>query len=320
MYPAYTKLKGVYDFSESLLCDQLEANLITFFSWGLLNIGAFANVKYHGASPYIQDASRLRPISDKKFNSGQLWEGFRNDWIWESGVDYPVQPIPISGVYVNGTFYAGNHPTYGHKIDYPHGRIIFNNPISLNSVVNIEYSFRYYNIQSADAEWFREIMFNSFRVDDSKFLQYGSGVAEVLAQDHIQLPAIVVEVVPRRTFYGSELGGGQYINQDVLFHVFTENPWDRKKLLDIITYQNDRTLWLFDKNIMAQQDRYPLDYNGSIRPGAITYPVMVLPSGQNGFAWKKATFINMSSIESISAPPLYQAVVRATINIEFPEL
>jgi hypothetical protein len=315
-----TKLKGIYDLSDFTLNDQIEDNIIMFFNWGLLQIGAFSTVRYHKTTPVGKDMSRLRPVEDPNYQRGQVWEAFKNDWVWESGVEFAYQPIQVSGVYINGTFYSGNHPTYGHKVNYPLGRILFNSVLPLNTVVNVEYTYRNYTFQSADVPWFRQIMFNAFSVTEDNFQLYGSGVWSVLSEDRVQLPAIIVETVPKRTFKPMALGGGQIIYQDVMFHVFTENPWDRKKIIDAISLQNDKTIVMFDKNIMASQDRYPLDYYGSVNQGAITYPVMVLPSGQGGFAWKKLRFMGMTTSESVAAPPLYQAAVRATCEIYFGEI
>jgi hypothetical protein len=306
----YTKLKGVTDIGDSLLNDQLESNLIAFFDWGLINVGAFFN------TVLADDKSRLRPIDDPRYVAGTMWEPYRNNIVWETGIEYKQQPIRISGVYVNNAFYpTSTTGVYSHYFDYEQGRLVFNNPVSTNSVVKMEYTARYFNFTTADAPWFRQVMFNSFRVDDNQFLQFGSGVWSVLGQNRVQLPAVVVECVPKRTFEGYQIGGGQIIKQDILYHIFTENPWDRKTVLDIISYQNMKTIHSFDNNLLAEQNKFPFDDNGALVSGALTYPEMV-----GTYYWKTIFFNGMSSQESISAPPLYQAVVRSTCEIVFPEL
>jgi hypothetical protein len=315
--PTYTRLKGIQNINDSTLCDQLESNLIEFFNWGLLCIGGFANAATGVVGVVGGDVSRLRPVIDPGYTDGQVWEGFRQNWVWESGIEYPVQPVQVSGVYVNGMFYPSNSVgQYAHHVNYPWGRIVFDTALPLTSVVQANYSYRLFTIQSSDQQWFRQVMFESFRVDNSDFLQYGSGVWNVLAENRVQLPAIIVDVIPRRNIFGYELGGTSTIQQDVLFHIFTEDPSNRKLLMDIISYQKDKTIPLFDKNAMAAQNRFPLDYNGAIAPGALTYPALVQPIGQGGFYWNHGTtFLNMGMQETISMPPLYQAVVRATMEI-----
>lgn len=314
--PTYTKLKGISDISESTLCDQLETNIIEFFNWGLLGIGAFFNVSVD------LDEARFRPVEHPETNKqGKIWEPFRNNIIWESGVEYGLQPVSISGVYVNGTFYPSNTTgQYSHHIDYLHGQLVFDNQLPITTEVRVEYSYRYFNFTTSDASWFRKVMFESFRVDDNQFLQYGSGVWAELSQNRVQLPAVVVEAVPRRKFSGYQIGGGQLVNQDILFHVFTENPWDRKTMMDIISYQNEKTIKTFDKNLIAQQGRFSLEENGSIAPGALTYPYLIAPTGEGGFFWKNITLNGVTSQETISMPPLYQAVVRGTFEVILPEI
>jgi hypothetical protein len=314
--PTHTKFKGVKDISDSLLCDNLESNMIQFFNWGMLCIGGFNDVIYGNASgAFGGDMSQLTPMKDVSYLDGQVWQGFRQDWVWESGVEYNTQPIPISGVWVNNIFYSSNDSQYSFHIDYPGGRIIFDNPLPITTKVNASYSYRDYTIQSSDTRWFRQIMFESFRVDKSDFLQYGSGVWNVFAQNRIQLPAIVVEVVPRRQMFGYELGGKTTFHQDVLFHIFTEQPFDRKLAMDIITYQKEKTIPLFDKNLVVANNRFPLDANGSVASGALCFPDLVKPTGQGGFFWQGGTFLQMNTQETISMPPLFQAVVRATMEV-----
>lgn len=313
--PSYARLKGIQNITDVTLCEQLESNMISFFNWGLLCIGGFGNVE--APDLWGGDMSRLRPVKDSNYLPGQVWEGARQDWVWESGIDYSVQPIPVTGVYVNGVFHPGNETgTYAHHIDYPRGRIIFDNPIPYKtSVVQASYSYRLYTFQSSDVPWFRQVMFESFRIDDSQFLQYGSGVWNVLADQRVQLPAVVVEVVPRRQMYGYELGGTTQFHQDILFHIFTENPDDRKRILDIISYQKDKTLPLYDKNLIAQNNAWALTWEGALTSGAKCFPDLVLPTGLGGYFWRGGTFFQMSTQETISAPPLYQAVVRSTFEV-----
>jgi hypothetical protein len=313
--PSYARLKGIRDIKEVTLCEQLETNMIEFFSWGLLCIGAFGNVRLGLGTQTGRDMSTLRPVKDQYYQDGQVWEGFRQDWVWESGVDYPVQPIQVSGVYINNIFYptASTTGTYAHHVDYPRGRVVFNQPLFYqNTAVQAEYSYRLYSFQSADQPWFRQVMFQSFRIDDSQFLQFGSGVWNALIESKVQLPVVVVEVVPRRQMFGYEHGGTIEIHQDILYHIFSETPYDRKVMMDIITYQKEKTIPLFDKNMMVSQSAWPLAWDGSIAPGAKSFPDLVKPTGDGGFYWRGGTFLQMGTQETISTPPLYQAVVRST--------
>lgn len=322
MAATYTQLKGVTHIGNSTLCEQLKANLVEFFNWSFLGIGAFTNVDRSSGAPYgSASPAQLRLVEDKNYNLGQVWEANRQDWVWQSGVEYAYQPIHVSGVYVNNVFHpAGSTGTYEHSINYPMGQVLFSSAISASSVVEVNYSYRNVSFYTSDAPWFREVMFNSYRVDDPQFQQYGSGAWSILSQNRIQLPAVIIETVPRRQLVPLELGGGQWVRQDVLFHILAETTWDRDKLFDIITYQKDRTILAFDKNAMATADKFPLDYQGSLVSGAMMYPDLIKSSSDGGFFWKKMFVKDMQSQDSPSIPPLYRAAVRGTFEIDFPEI
>jgi len=323
--PSWTTLKGVTEIGNSFLCDQLKSNLVEFFNWGLLEIGGFTNVSRGSGSIFgtgSASSAKLRLANDPNYTIGQVWEGHRQDWVWQSGLSYQYQPTIISGVYVNNNFYgSGTTGTYAHKIDYPNGRVIFNNAISTTGVVELNYSYRYCSFYTSDTTWFKEVLFNSYRVDDTQFLQKASGVWDVLAQNRVQLPAVIIETVPRRKLRPMQLGGGQWVEQDVLFHILSENTWDRDKLIDIISYQKDRTILSFDKNAMGETNSFPLDYSGSLRSGAKSYPALVASSGDGGYFWKKIFIKDMITQETGgSNPPLFRAVVRGSFEIDFPEI
>lgn len=318
MSEPYLNLKGIRSLSDVGMQEQLRANLIAFFNWGLLNKGGFTSVTRTGSG----NRHLLRPVTeDPKFSNGKVWEAFRGDWVWETGVEYATQPIGVSGVYVNNVFYPiGTTGANAFHINYPLGRVVFDNAIPTNSTVSVEYSFRYYNFTTSDVPWFREFLFNSYRLDSPHFNQQGSGAwANTVGATRVQMPAVVVEVSPRRTLVPLQLGGGHWVRQDVLFHIFAQEPWERDRLVDFITHQRDKTILSFNKNLMAANDAFPLDYRGSLRTNPKMYPDLVAPTSAGGFFWKKIFFREMIGQDTISAPPLYRAVVRGTFEMDFPE-
>lgn len=318
---SYLRLKGITEIGHSTLCDQLKVNVVEFFNWGLLEVGAFSNVSLGQLGSYGGDMSQLRLSSDPNFIYGQVWESFRQDWVWQSGLDYSYQPKIVSGVYVDDYFFPSSTTgIYQHSIDYKNGRVVFSNPINTSSKVQVEFSYRTYTFYTSDEPWFREVIFNSHRVDDSQFLQQGSGIWSTLSQNRFQLPSVVVETVPRRDFIPKQLGGGMWVYQDVIFHILSENPWDRDKLIDIITYQKNKTILSFDKNRLYENNAYPLDDNGDIKDGALSYPDLVKPSGEGGYFWKKIYINDMKTQEVTSTPPLYRAIVRGTFETDFSNL
>lgn len=319
--PTHTSFHNVSEIGRALLSEQLETNLTSWFNWCFLGIGGFFNVRVPTSGYFGGDMHRLRRVEDPYYQAGQVWQGFRHDWVWETGVEYPQQPIRVSGVYVNSAFYPSSTTgAYKHHVNYPLGRVVFDSPISPTSLVACEYSYRYVQFTTPNVPWWREIQQDSFRVDDSQFGQVGSGAWAMLAQNRIQLPAVVVEVQPNAKRKGLQLGGGDIVSQDVVFHVIAETPWDRNQLHDTITFQWQKRIIAFEKNWMADSGCYPLDENGTPVSGAKMYPDLVKATGEGGFGWQQIRFKEFTGFpvpKEVTAP-LYVCKVRGTFEIDMP--
>lgn len=314
--PTYTTLKQVTHISDSLLSDILESNIASFFQWGTLGVGGFYNVSITSSGEYGGNQSRLRMVTDPAYVDGQVWEGFRKDWVWESGVEYAQQPISISGVYVNGGFHpASGIGAYKHIVDYPHGRVVFDTAIPKTSQVNCEYSYRLYQFYTADVPWWQDIQPNSFRVDDNQFLQQGSGAWDILSEYRIQLPAVVVEAATRTSREGKQLGGGDIVYQDVLFHIMTEDRWHFKWLHDTITNQWQKRLNAYDKNKLLANDAFPINAYGSLKPSGLMYPDLVNPTGN--YYWGQIRFDGRTSSQNQgNLGSINYCTVRSTVSTD----
>jgi hypothetical protein len=102
--PTHTEFKGTDNVTETKLSGQLEANLKLFIDWALLGTGAYTNVTLPASPTTTPGRHRLRLSDDPSMSSGRVWEAFRKDWVWETGVNRTVAPISVSGVWVNGSF------------------------------------------------------------------------------------------------------------------------------------------------------------------------------------------------------------------------
>lgn len=315
----YTKLNGVSSFAAPYLMNELETNLKMYFDWGLLGIGGWSNVSVPTTGAYGGNLHELQPVYDPSYTDGQVWQAFRKDWVWETGVEYldsttNPEPTRITGVRVDSTYYGTGDSTYGWHANYPLGRVVFDTAIATTSTVELDYSYRFVQIYRADdAPWWQELQYQSFRADDSHFSQFGTGDWSVGAHHRVQMPAMVVEAVPRGSAAGYELGNGALeVNQDVMFHVVAENRYDRNNLLDIIRLQYDNIIWLFNSQSVAEATGYPLDYRGML-VGSNMYPDLV---ETGAYRWYECRFtdVNISEVESIN-PNLHQGTVRATLEV-----
>lgn len=322
--PTYTHLAGFGDGAadQKTFTEQLQENLVEFFNWGLLEAGGYSDILVSNVGvPDPTDDCNLLPNHMPGVADGRIWQAPYRNWVWESGLESSRQPVAISGVYVNGTF--SPTPSSGtaneHYINYPEGRVVFTSPIATNSVVQAEYSYRWVNFYDQSVPWFRDVIFDAFRYETTPDV-HPSGIIGLLNENAVQLPAVVVETVATRKFLPKQLGDrSQWIFQDFLFHVVCDNAADRSAILDIVTLQKDKTIYLFDANARAAADKYPLDWHGSPVDGAMTYPVLV-SDPPTGFRYKKCFFSNMVGQETSVRLPLFRAIIRVTLEVEFTEL
>jgi hypothetical protein len=309
----FTNFKNVSDFFKAQETDAVSQSLRSWLDWAFLEIGAFASTSVATSGYYGGDTSRLRPVSDPYYTDGQVWEGFRSNWVYESGTTYGLSPIRISGVYINGSLTPVGS---GYSINYPLGRVVFNSGIGTGSVIRCEYSYKYVNVSSSDVPWFREFQFDSQRIDSSNFLQVASGTWNTLAQSRVQLPAVVVEPTNRISFQGAQLGGGLWRNQDFLFHIFAETPWDRNSIADILVSQKDKTIFVYDPNKIAASGVFPLAMDGSVNPLGLMYPDLV--AERNPYRLRRCMIVETGADDFNNNQPLYISVIRLTCETQLP--
>ena len=274
-------LKGFVTVFDSLLADAIQDGLVEYFDWELLNKGNYFNVTL-GETVDGKDYSRLKVSTNENYAPGKAWEGFRKNWVWQSGVNHNPAPIVgsnvskpgISGVYINDVFYSSTTSgTYSHYVDYYNGRVIFNTPIPTGSKVQAEYSYKWIGVDYANnLPWLKDAQLNT--LDPGDFLT-NKDKWNLPPELRVQFPMIAVEVVPMRNFKGFQLGGGQLVKTDVIFHCLAEDEITRNKLIDIVSFQNDGSMYLFNSNAIAQNNDFPIDYRGCPVSGAKTYDQLV---------------------------------------------
>jgi hypothetical protein len=312
-----TRFTGVSHVGRPLQSDILETSFMSFIQWSFLGIGAFSNVYLGASGAFGGQQSKLRGVTDPRYTQGRVWETFRTNWVWESGIEYGYQPIRPSGVWVNSTFYpASTTGSFSHYFDYPRGRVVFDNAIPASSLVQMEYSYRTVHVDSSRKPWFQSVQMDSYRLDNPQFLQQGSGAWNVLAENRIQLPAVVVEVVPRTRHFPLEIGTTARIHQQtVVLHVLAETPWERDQLHDVFVNQYQKRIVGIDKDAMAKANAYPLQYNGTLASGAIMYPQMI---SATGYPWRQISWIDVTSSPVAELPPLYWAAVEVKAQVDLP--
>lgn len=297
-------------------------NFINFYDWGLLDAGGFYNIQMPQSGIYGGDRHKLRLVDSPNYTSGQVWEGYRQNWVWEGSgnIDGTTQqPIDISGVYVDSTFYSVDNLTKPFYVDYKLGRVVFDSAQSTSSNVQIEYSHkRVQVVPSEGISWIRQLQQNSFR-NEADFQVQGSGGWAQLGQTRIQLPAIAVEVVPAVNTKPYQLGGGQWVHSDVVFYIMTENHWECVNLIDTIVNQNDRSIELFNPTQVAMSGASPFTFeNGRQRELAgHANPSGLYPNLVENYPWSKCWIFDTrgNDITQLSTE-LYMGVTRCTTEVK----
>ena len=306
---------NVSSIGDNYLLNQLEDNLKSFLDNGFLHIGAFVNVDIPTSGLYGGVFSDLKPSTQPGFKPGQIWQSFKKDWVWETGIDYNgYSPINFSGLYINNTFYAA--PTgsgnFSYAINYPLGQVVFDKPISSNATVKAEYSYRWCQVyKSSNNQHWQELQELSYK-PAPQINQSSSGDYNLAASHRIQMPAIIIEPISRSYSKPWQIGGSAFaVDQDVLLHVFTENAHDNNKIVDIIRLQKDKTISLYDINKVVNSGVYSLNYNGSLNPSGLCYDDLL-----NNFRWKPCFFkeISVLNMES-SNKNLYWCTLRVTSQV-----
>ena len=312
----HTRLARLSNAQDSTLSNILLDNFISLYDWGFLDRGQFYNIDIPESGIYGGDKHKLRLAEDPNYSDGQVWEGYRQNWVWESGISATTeQPIRISGVFVDNTFYATGNVTKPFYIDYPNGRVVFDTAITSTSTVQLEYSHKWVQVVPAQGvPWFRQIQQRSFR-NEEDFQVSSSGGWVQLGQTRIQLPAVAIEVIPARSMQGYQLGGGQWINSDVVFYVISENHWECTNLMDSILYQNDRTVHLFNPTAVAISGVFPFNYRNELNENAI--PSGLYPNMIDDFYYNRC-WISESRGNEISqlSPDLYVGSTRCSTQVK----
>jgi hypothetical protein len=282
-----TTFKGFNNIGDSSPTELIKTSLVYWLNHGFVDKGAYFNVNIPTSGEYGGSEHQLRPVQEPGMTDGRVWESFRSDWVWESGLSQPTQPIRVSGAFVGNTFHVAGDD---HYVDYVNGQIVFDTAIATTSVVTAEYSFRWIHAyDGSEIPWFRETQFSSQRIDTDTFLNGGSGDLSTLSRTRMQLPAVVMELVDA-TMSPRQLGLGQWLHQDVIFHVIAEDGNTADKIADYLSQQNDKTIYLFNSDLVADSGTFPLDYRGSVASGAKTYPQLVEAVEDGGFRWRKLRF------------------------------
>ncbi len=303
-------LKGNKNFYEYEGSDILAGNLKEFFQYGFTEMGAYTAIKFNLATSGYTNLKRV--YDDRYGGFGRVYEGLGPSWVWESGISpigMSISPFQVSGVYVNNTFYPVNTSgSHSFVVDYSHGRVIFSSGLIEPTSVKCEYTMRDIAIYMSDSpQWKTMVEEISDRYDELEDLA-PSGISTILKEKRVWLPCVIIDVKDR-TNKGLQLGGGEYSDYLVFYHVFSDKAFSNKRLADTISNQFQKVLTLYDIN----QSPQPLRFDGSIANGAQTYPQLANRNG--AYFWTFAQIMNTNGGPVDNIFDLYRSECRHSIEV-----
>ena len=314
----------------NFVSNQLEYNLAAFIDYGILYAGGFINVQanvgntnVHGAEP-----DRLYPVNDPNYKNGQVWQTMRKNWVYETGIGGAglydgaysshgnTTPYTITGIILNETGKISNTAvgTYAHEKDYKNGRIIFDTKIPTTTKLRLSYAYKWVQVYTyADAEWWQELQYaTDENTSDHKTRDKGDFFVD--PKNRVQLPAVVLEIVPRSSSSPYRLGDkSMVLDQDILIHIVADNYYDRNNITDMIRMQEDRVIKMYDINTVAKSGVYTYDIDGTLNSTRKDYSELV---NLDDYFYNTCRLKNMvvSSVESPN-PDLFESTIRTTAEI-----
>jgi hypothetical protein len=107
-----------------------------------------------------------------------------------------------------------------------------------------------------------------------------------------------------------------WVDQDVLLHIFADSDAARNNLVDALSLLKDQSLLLFDANRRRAAGDFDLDALGSPRAGASNYPALLRPY-PDGYLASQGWFPRTQPSPVETSLPLFRGVVRATFRTDW---
>lgn len=304
--------KGNRSFYKFEISDILSYNLKNWVDYGLLELGAYTAAKFDLPTSGL---TNLKAVYDPRYGgAGRVYEGMGPSWAWETDVSTvsganDSNVFQVSGVYINNTFYPiGTSGVYSFYVDYLNGRVIFDNAQSgIN--VKAEYVFRDIDVFSIDSHKWKTIVDEySKRFEDLEELS-PSGMASILKEHRVWLPCVVVDVretQPRPL----QLGGGEIVDAEIDYHIFSENSYVNRRIGDTLNNQYHKRLNLYD----ISSAPHPYYANGALYSGALTYPQ--LANRHSEYFWTNAHIDESMILPMRDDGDLYRSTITHSISTD----
>lgn len=257
--------------------EAIQENAMAFVDWSILNTGAYFNNTFDEPGPFETDRTKLSVYRQPGVTVGSVWQTVHPKIIWESNLAYG-QPISISGLYVNDTFMPVGS---GYEIDYAHGRIYFDFPVNQSSDVRMEFSNKWVSVTPVEEiPFFRNLVTNSYSLDGFTLSEKDFMPP---AENRAFPPLVCFDTIHRHN-RPYELGTGRVEKHfDIKMHIIAENKTNCERIGSILVDQENKTIKMYDPNLVSASGAYPLDYRGYLNQNPKTFNELVEYSQNGGY-------------------------------------
>ncbi len=282
---------------------QIINNLKFFFDLRALNAGLYFNVASGQPDFAGNDQSALiRVFRDPDFDDGRVYQSKYKNWVYEEDVVPPsgfALPTIASGVFVNGVFRLRTDFTFGHSIDYPNGRIIFDDDsaVTVTDTVQAKFSVKRVQIEEINKDiipLINDLIISNPSIESPQAVPSG-----------LALPAIFIERV-RGSSAGLQLGGGKITTRELNFHILARHSNDLKHISFLLSELEDRALKMVDWDNAP----FPLDDVGDVTTTYIPFSGL-----QDSFFLNGLYFVRMEPRTFPTDIPIEIEIVEAELQI-----
>lgn len=231
-------------------------NLKLFLDYTFLRESGFTNVA--SGTLFVDNSKMSLLLPDPKADAyfglpvGSVWQSPFRQWVYETGValDGPIKhqngPRIASGVYLYGAFRPSSGTLFPHTIDYINGRVIFDDPLPLNTDVHSDFAYRSVRIGFEDQfnnqfnDGFLESKYTTNPLT-SNHIVYPSGSAQ-------PFPAIFIEHANRMQ-KPYEIGNRSLeIHDTFKLYIWALSSLQKDDIVDILTSQDRKNIPIIDFN------------------------------------------------------------------------
>jgi hypothetical protein len=245
-------------------------------------------------------------------SSVHVWEGYKNNWVSESGVvglaSGVSDPIVASGVYINDTFYPSSTISGagdGVAIDFKRGRVIIESGIPSTYDVQVAHSFKEVWVDTIA----RDMIVQQIETTSNT---PRSGVTNVPSGQYNQLPMVLMSLDNISDTKGLQLGAGIIMRPMLNFFIVANNRYDKDEILDTLATRQFKSIPMLNFNAISGQ----FDFYGDFDTNYQSYPTLT------GTYKERDIFVEESNVLDNDDNPennYYTAIVSMQLRLDIPE-